>query len=210
MPIFLTPSGVPLSGLVDELRNRLHCLTLNVIDEDLAVLDSYVNYQAENKQWLSFPVPRVRKIDVNASETLLIPTTDYTIDSDEGKLTLVVAATADDTIRVDYTYDVFTDDDLENFLIQSAREIINLLHRKVDTAAVHDNYKEVIMKRAYTNAFKCLLQPTFNFFSVSIDGRAIDKTNLGTAIKLIIDTNEEILDQEINSLRLFNQTNRFE
>lgn len=210
MPIFLTPSGSPLNVLVEDLRKRLHCLHLNVVDEDFAVLDAYLNYQAESKQWLDFPTPRIRKIDSTGLETLLEPTTDYTLDLDEGTVTLVVAADPTDVIRGDYSFNVFTDDELLDFLTQSAREVNVLVHRKIDTATIHEDYKEAILKRAFTNAFKCLIEPTFNFYSVTVGGRQIDKTMLVDTIKKIMDENEGLLDKEIAALRNYNQTNRFQ
>jgi hypothetical protein len=80
----------------------------------------------------------------------------------------------------------------------------------VNTDDVNASYKEAILKKAYTNAFKCLIEPTFNYFSVQVGGRTIDKTALVDSIKTIIETNEELLKQEINSLRNFNQTNRLQ
>lgn len=210
MPIFLTPSNEPLTDLMDDLRDRLHCLVLNMIDEDLSVETAYTVYQAGNKRWLSFPKPRIRKIDVDGFEELLLEGTDYTINYVEGKVTLVIAATADEAIRADYDFDVFTDTDLEGLLVQSAREIQVALHRSVDEAAIPDEYKEAILKRAYTNAFKCLIQPTFNFYSVTVMGRSVDKTMLADTMLKIIDMNEKLLEKDINSLRNFNQTNRFE
>lgn len=210
MPIILSPSNAPLTTLVPDLRKRLHCLTLNVIDEPLAVLDTFITYQGENKQWIDFPNPVIRKIDETGAETLLIPTTDYTLDLDNGKVTLVVSANPTDFLVADYTFDVFTDDELSNFLEQSAREVRVLIHRKLDVASIPDDYKEAILKRAFTNAFKCLLEPTFNFFNVTVLGRTIDKAMLVDSITKIMEENEKLLTIEINSLRNFNQTNRFE
>lgn len=209
MTIFLTPSGAPLSALRPELRGRLKCLVLNVIDEDLATATPYTVYQAENKQWETFPKPRVRKVDVDGFETPLVEVTDYTIDYANGVITLVVPVTADDSIRADYTFDVFTDSDLDNFLSEAAREIVVLIHRPINFTSVPDDYKEAIMKRAFTNAFKCLMEPTFNFYNVTVMGRTVDKAMLVDSIQKIIDTNEKMLEKEINSLRNFNQTNRF-
>ena len=210
MTIYLNPSNIPLSSLAPDLRKRLGCLIGNVIDEDLSVTNAYTIYQSENKSWLDFPVPRVRQIDVDGIETLLVPITDYTMDLINGKVTLVLAVTADDTIRADYDFNVFTDDDLTDLLEQSALEIKVLIHRNLDQASIPDDYKEAILKRAYTNAFKCLIEPTYNFFNVSVGGRTIDKANLVDAMQKIITMNEEILSKEINALRNFNQTNRFE
>lgn len=210
MTIFLTPSNEPLTDLMDDLRDRLHCLTLNMMDEDLSVETAYTVYQAENKRWLTFPKPRVRKIDVDGFETLLLEGTDYTINYTEGKVTLTSASNADESIRADYTFDVFTDTELEGFLVQGSREVQVLLHRPVDESAIPDEYKEAILKRAFTNAFKCLIQPTFNFYNVTVMGRTVDKTMLVDSINKIIETNEGLLEKEINSLRNFNQTNRFE
>lgn len=210
MPIILSPSNAPLTTLVPDLKTRLGCLIGNVIDEDLSVTNPYTIYQAENRTWLDFPIPRVRKIDVDGIETLLVPTTDYTMDLTNGKITLVVAVTADDTIRADYDFNIFTDEDLADLLEQSAREIMTLVHRNIDVSSIPDAYKEAILKRAYTNAFKCLIEPTYNFFRVSVGGREIDKTSLVESMEKIISMNEEILEKEINSLRNFNQTNRFQ
>ena len=209
-PIFLTPSGMPLSGLVGDLRKRLDCLLINVIDEDLVVTTPYTVYQSASKGWVDFPIARVRKIDVNGFEVPLVPLIDYTLDLAEGEVTLLAEANGDETVRVDYTFELFTDAELLEFLTQSAREVVNLLHRPLDSANINDAYKEIILKRAYTNAFKCLIEPTFNFFSVSVGGRTIDKTNIVDSITKIMTANEELLVQELNSLRNFNQTDRFE
>jgi hypothetical protein len=208
--IYLSPSNAPLASLTPELRKRLHCLRLNVIDEDLTVVTAYTVYQAEHKQWDTFPKPRIRKIDVDGFESNLVETTDFAISYINGTVTLVHAVTADDSIRVDYTFDVFTDDQLTEFLTQSAREINVALHRKLAISSIAEDYKEAILKRAYTNAFKCLIESTFNYFNVSVMGRTIDKAMLVDTIKKIIETNEELLEKEINSLRTHNQTNRFE
>lgn len=199
-----------LSAMVPELRARLDCLNLNVIDEDLAVTNSFTIYQAENRQWRSFPVPRVRKIDSTGLEMLLVPVTNYSIDAANGKVTLVVAALSTDVIRADYSFDVFTDAQLSDLLVQSAREVNNLVHRFIDTTDVDPAYKEAILKRAFSNGFKCLMEPMFNFYSASVGGRTVDKTMLVDSVKKIIDENESFLVQDINSLRNYNQTNRFE
>jgi hypothetical protein len=214
MPIYLTPSGSPLVSLVPELRHRLHCLRLNMIDEDLTVVTPYTVYQAEHRQWESFPKPRVRRIDVEGFESSLVEGTDFSIDYVNGRITLTLPllhlATADDSIRVDYTFDVFSDAQLEGFLIESAREIKVAIHRGIELTAIPDDYKEAILKRAYTNAFKCLIEQTFTFFNVTVMGRTVDKAMLVDTIKKIIETNEEILQKEINNLINFNQTQRFE
>jgi hypothetical protein len=213
MTIYLTPSNSPISSLTPELRKRLHCLKLNVMDEDLTVTATvvpYTVYQAENKQWETFPKPRVRQVDENGFESNLVETTNFTVDYVNGTVTLVLAVTANDSIRVDYTFDVFTDADLTEFVTQSAREIKVLLHRGLDTSNIPDDYKEAILKRAFTNAFKCLMEPTFNFFNASVGGRTVDKGMLVDSIQKIIANNEELLTKEINSLRNYNQTNRFD
>lgn len=207
-PIYLTPSGLPISGMVSDLRNRLKCLSINVIDEDLAVTTPHTVYQSSSKEWMSFPVPRIRKIDINGFEIPMVVTVDYSLNLTEGRVTLTSAAGADETVRADYTYELFDDSELLELLEQSAREVKNLLHRNLETDDVNESYREAILKRAYTNAFRCLIEPTFNYFSVNVGGRAIDKTNLTAAITAIIKTNEEMFIQEINSLRNFNQTNR--
>jgi len=53
------------------------------------------------------------------------------------------------------------------------------------------------------------MEPTFNFYNVTVMGRTVDKAMLVDSIQKIIDTNEKMLEKEINSLRNFNQTNRF-
>jgi hypothetical protein len=183
------------------------------MDEDLTVTTTvvpYTVYQAEYKQWEAFPKPRVRQVDEDGFESNLIETTDFTIDYVNGTVTLVLAVTANDSIRVDYTFDVFTDADLTEFILQSAREIKVLIHRNLDTANIPDDYKEAILKRAFTNAFKCLMERTFNFFNASVGGRTVDKSMLVDSIQKIITVNEELLEKEINSLRNYNQTNRFD
>ena len=80
MSIYLSPSNQPLSVLTPELRKRLQCLRLNVIDEDLTAITPYTVYQAEHRQWETFPKPRVRRIDVEGFESTLVEGTDFTID----------------------------------------------------------------------------------------------------------------------------------
>lgn len=203
-------AGTPVTGLASDLRKRLSGLVLNAIDEDLSVVNAYTVYQSENKSWQIFPKPRVRIVDSDGFEELLVEGTDYSIDYANGTITLVVAITADDSLRADYSFDVFSDDQLDEILTQSAREIKIAIHRTFDVTNIPEDYKEAIMKRGFTNAFKRLMEPTFNFFSVSVMGRDINKTTLVDAIQKIIQENEEILEKEINSLRNFNQTNRFE
>ena len=214
MPIYLTPSNQPLSVLTPELRKRLQCLKLNTIDEDLTVVTPFTVYQAEHRQWETFPKPRLRRIDVNGFESALVEGTDFTINYANGTVTLTLPvldpATADDSIRADYTFDVFSDDQLTDFLTQAAREIKVAIQRNLNTASINEDYKEAILKRAYTNAFKCLIEQTFNFFNVTVMGRTVDKAMLVDTIEKIINTNEELLTKEINSLRNFNQTNRIQ
>lgn len=214
MSIYLSPSNQPLSVLTPELRKRLQCLRLNVIDEDLTAITPYTVYQAEHRQWETFPKPRVRRIDVEGFESTLVEGTDFTVDYANGRITLTLPtlhlATADDLIRVDYTFDVFSDEQLTEFLTQSAREIKVAIHRNLNTANIAEDYKEAILKKAFTNAFKCLIEQTFHFFNVTVMGRTVDKAMLVDTIQKIITTNEELLEKEINSLRNFNQTNRME
>jgi hypothetical protein len=214
MTIYLTPSNQPLSVLLSDLRKRLQCLRLNMIDEDLTAVTPYTVYQAEHRQWETFPKPRVRRIDVEGFESTLVEGTDFTIDYANGRITLTLPllhlATADDSIRVDYTFDVFSDAQLIDFLTQSAREIKVAIQRNLDTSNIAEDYKEAILKKAFTNAFKCLIEQTFHFFNVTVMGRTVDKAMLVDTIQKIITTNEELLEKEINSLRNFNQTNRME
>ena len=88
------------------------------------------------------------------------------------------------------------------------REISVLVYRPINQDSIHYDYAVAICKRLYTNVLKALLIEARDYFSVSVGGRSINKTNVVGQLNSIIEQNETQLQAEINVLRTFNKTNR--
>jgi len=208
--VYLTPiAGLPMN--VTQLA--LHCKTqllsmlyVRIVSEDLRPSADNKTFVAKHSDWLENPKPRVIAINSLGVETLKFATTDYTVSFTGGTITFPTATT--DLIRADYYYFPFTDQQLSNFAWQALREISVLIYRPINPDRIHYDYAVAICKRLYTNVLKALLIEARDYFSVSVAGRSINKTNVVTQLNAIINQNEVQLQAEINMLRTFNKTNR--
>jgi len=198
-----------LASLLTGVKRRLSNIQVSIRDEDLSnttALPATV-FQSRHKNWRSFPVPQVRKIDSLGVETTLF-SADYVIDATNGKVTLTVATS--DVVRVTYDFDPFTDAELTEELEPARKEIATGVYRTIDPTDVADPYVEAITKRVYTNVLKRLVIEAKDYFSVSIAGRSMDKNTIVDHFTKIIETNEEQLASQMNSLRYYNTSSRLE
>ena len=207
---FLSPSNV--SALTSECRALISNLTVEIIDEDLMQKTSGNDtiFMGRYNNWKTDPqgTPKIRKI-ANGIETVLFSTADYTVDFASGEVTLIAGA-GTDTIRADYFYSPLNDTLLEELLAIAIKEIEQLVHRKIDDNSINRAYVAVICKRFYTNILKNLLIESRNFFSVAVGDRQIGKEQIPTTLLAIKESNEAEVIMEINQLRNWNLTNRFE
>ena len=201
----VTTSSALLPECSAGLVSSLH---VEIIDEDLDVQeDGGTIYLARNKNLLQEPKVRVRTISPTTGvETLLFETADYTVNHVAGEVTL--AASTPDIVRVDYFYKPLDDAALSNLLAQCLNEIAVLIHRKIDENSIPADYKPAICKRFYTNVLKNLMMETRDYFAIGIAGRSISKDQVPAHFELTIKTNEAQLQNDINQLRNWNQTNR--
>jgi hypothetical protein len=208
--IYLTPaSGVPMN--ITQLAmwcksQLLSMLFVRIIGEDLRPNTDGKVFTAKYANWQDNPKPRVTAINALGIETLKFETTDYVISSTGGTITF--PSTTTDTIRADYNYFPFTEQQLSRFGLQALREISVLTYRPIDVNCIHFDYAAAICKRIYTLVLKALLIEARDYFSVSVGGRSINKTNVVAQLNAIIEQNEKQLQDEINVLRTFNKTNR--
>jgi len=208
--IYLTPvSGVPMN--VTQLA--MHCKTqllsmlfVRIVGEDLRPNVDGKVFTAKHSDWNMTPNPKVVAVDALGIETLKFDTVDYTVSFTGGTVTFPASTTS--TIRADYNYFPFTDQQLSRFSMQALREISVLIYRPIDVNAIHFDYAAAMCKRIYTLVLKALMVEARDYFSVSVGGRSINKTNIVGQLNTIIDQNETQLQAEINVLRTFNKTNR--
>lgn len=211
--IYLTP----ISGLPQNITQlALHCKTqllsmlyVRIVEEDLRPSADNKTFTAKHSNWLDNPKPRVIAINSLGVETLKFEGTgaaDYAISDTGGTITFVTATT--DLIRADYVYFPFTEQQLARFGIQSLRELSVLIYRPINANCIHYDYAVAICKRIYTNVLKALLLEARDYFSVSVGGRSINKTNVVGQLNAIIEQNEVQFQAEVNVLRTFNKTNR--
>ena len=208
--IFLTPSSVlpaDANALAEHCKeNLLTYLYVRIIEETLRPNSANLTFISKHNDWLFDPSPRVTTIDSNGIETLKFETAHYTVNYPDGTITFTGAIT--DIVRVDYNYFPFTDDQIGQLLLQSLGEISVLIYRPIDENSIHKDYRPVICRRLYTNLLKALLLEARDYFSVSVGGRNIDKTNVIGQINEIIKQNETQVLQDVNVLRNFNKTKR--
>lgn len=207
--IFVTPSSV-LPGDINDLatfckNNLLSYLYVRIVDEDLRPNSANLVFQSKHRNWLSFPEPKIITI-TNGVSTLKFAPTHYSVNLAEGKATFVSATT--DPVRADYYYFPFSDEQIGSLTLESMQEISALIYRPIDENKIPQDYRPTICKRLYTNLLKALLLEARDFFSVSVGGRNIDKSNIVDQINSIIDQNEKQVMSEINTLRNFNKTKR--
>jgi len=195
------------SGLVTVLKDRLSKLVFDVVDEDLSAYDTnYKRYNSVNVNWVSSPPERIRLIDTNGVETLLLSSI-YTINQTGGYITFTDAKNDNDVIRADYSFFPFTDAQLLSIVQAARKQLQVLLFRTIDASSIADNYQEAILKKCYTIALREMQFPTIKYFAISIGGRSISKENQVTMTNTLIDNNEKELLMEINTLRYFDKTN---
>lgn len=209
--IYLSPSLVSL--LTPECKTLLSSLYVEIIDEtvDRKSAASQLIYKARYQNWLSEPRQRIRKIDLTTGiETLLFEGTDYTLAREAGEMTLASPLSANVILRADYFFTPLNDAVLESLLQTCAGEISNLIGRPIDPLNINDAYHPAICKRLYTNVLKNLMVATREYFAVSVAGRSISKDQVPTHFDAIIKQNETQLTDELNWLRNFNLTKRFE
>ena len=206
---FLTPATV--SALSAECKALLSNLTVEIIDEDLLQKETGSDdvFFARFDGWQAVPAPKIRTIDTNGVETVLFATSDYTIDLAGGEVTLASGA-GTDKVRADYFYAPLNDTLLERLLALAIKEVEVLIHRPIDDNNILRDYKAPVCKRFYTNVLKNLLIESRNFFAVAISDRTISKEQIPAQLQAMRESNEAELMLEINQLRNWNKTKRFE
>jgi hypothetical protein len=208
--IYLTPiSALPTS--VAQLsfhckQQLLSLLYVRIVEEDLIPRSDNKTFVSKHNNWMEYPKPRVIKINTLGVETLLQETTDYTTSYTSGIVTLGTATT--DIVRIDYYYFPFTDAQLGNFTMAALHEISLLIYRPIDPNNIVYDYAVTICKRLYTIVLKALLLEARDYFSVSVGGRTVSKTNIVSQIESIVTLNEQMIKDEVDVLRVFNKTNR--
>ena len=208
--IFLSPSS-PTPGDITTLTqvckaNALQNLSVCIIGEELRPNEANTVFVSQHLNWLASPDPRITTIDNNAIEILRHETTDYTLDLTGGSVTFLSATT--DIVRADFVYFPFTDEQLTEMVKQALKEIEVLIYRKINPEQIHEDYIPAICKRLYTNTLKSLLLEAKDYFSVSVGGRTINKTNIVGQFNEVINQNEQQLQAEIAVLRDYNKTDR--
>ena len=208
--VYLTPiAGIPMN--ITQLS--LHCksqllsmLYVRIAGEDLRPNADYKTFVGKHGDWRDNPPPRVSAINSLGVEALKFEGTDYIVSHTGG--TVVFPSATTDTIRADYMYFPFTEQQLSRFGLQALREISVLIYRPINADCIHFDYAAALCKRIYTLVLKALMVEARDYFSVSVGGRSINKTNIVGQLNTIIDQNEVQLQAEINVLRTFNKTNR--
>jgi hypothetical protein len=208
--IFLTPisnANISISNLAYACKNTmLPYLYSRIADEELRPNADNKTYTSKHLNWLLIPDPKIVTINSLGIETLRYKTTDYTLDAPNGTITFGSAVT--DTVRASYNCLPLSDTQLIDITRKSFNEISSLIFRTIDANNIHPDYQVAICKRMYTNVLRVLLLEARDYFSVSVGGRAISKTNIVPQILEIINEHEKQLQEEINVLRSFNKTNR--
>lgn len=191
----------------DVLLTKLLC---SIVDEELCPFDSSNGvFDAKNGTWQAAPKPKVKKLNnVTGVSELLFETDDYTIDFTGGRVVLLTPLTTDESLLVTYTFFPFTDPQLFQIARNSASEISVLIYRPVDQNNIPEDYRPAICKRFYTNVLRALILESKDFFSVSVGGRTINKTNIVSQTNQIIQDNEAQLLSDLQMLRHYNKTNR--
>jgi hypothetical protein len=191
----------------------LHCKTqllsmlfIRIVGEDLRPNATGTIFTAKHGDWNANPSPRITAINDLGVETLQFEGTDYTVSLTGGTVTFPVATT--DIIQADYNCFPFTAEQLSRFAWMALREISVLIYRPISSEQIPHDYAVAICKRLYTNVLKALMIEARDYFSVSVAGRSINKTNIVGQLNAIIEQNEVQLQAEINVLRTFNKTNR--
>lgn len=166
-------------------------------------------YDVGVENLLTFPPPVVHKIDpVTGVETLLYVDVDYTINHSAGEITLLVATS--DIIQIDYSYIPFTDAQYNTIFELAIQEVAVLIHRTIDEDNIPVEYEAAICLQFAINVLKALIIETRNFFSVSVAGKTVNKTDIPKTILTIIELYQENLMLLIKQLRDWNNTARLD
>lgn len=208
--IFLTPlSAVPQSvvQLAEECKTSLlSMLQIRIMEEELRPSADNKTFTSKHPTWLAIPAPKITTISDLGIETLKFISTDYTQSLTNGSITFGTATT--NIVRADYFYFPFTDAQLADLTLHSLQEISILIYRPINENLIEQDYLTPICQRLYTNVLKALLVEARDYFTVSVGGRSVNKSNIVTQITGIIEENEKQLQEAISTLRIFNKTNR--
>jgi len=210
--VFLTP----ITGVNVNVNNlAMYCkstiftyLYVRIADEELRPNQARTVYSSKYHNWLLVPDPMIVVINSLGIQTLKYKTTDYIINDVDGTITFWTPLASTDIVRASYYYLPISDTQMINLTRKSLVEISVLIFRKIDENSIPPDYQVAICKRLYTNVLKVLILEARDYFSVSVGGRMISKTNIVTQFTTIIEENEKQLQEEINILRTFNKTNR--
>lgn len=201
-------------NLTPDVQALLHGLSVEIIEEDLVFVElgsgSSEIFAAKYRNWIAYPVPRIRTIAVDGTTTLLIQGTDYTVDADNGRITIIAGTEDGVVVRADYYYAPITNELLEQYLSLSVAEIAAAIYRPIDVSAIHPAYLPTVGKRLYTYVLVGLIMEARNFFSLSVAGRSIQKNDVVTNLEKAVEVNEELVQKGINALRLWSPANRYE
>lgn len=207
--VFLTPvQALPADviNLAAKCKTALlSYLFVRIVEEDLRPSADNKTFTAKHPNWLDLPLPKITTINSLGVETLRMPA-EYTTSLPGGSIAFPSAIT--DLVRADYNYFPFSDSQLQDMTLFTLQEISVQIYRPINENNIPADYRMVICKRLYTNLLKTLMGEARDYFSVSVGGRTISKTNVINQITTIIDENEKQVLEDINMLRNFNKTNR--
>lgn len=202
-----TPSPASVTELAQACKaNLMTHLKCRIVDEVLRPDEDNETFRSKYSNWLDSPAPKISVVDSLGVKTLQFETTNYTLDTGGGSVTFGSAVT--DTVVADFEFFPFNDSQLAEITEHSLIEIANLCWRDINPDSIDQVYTAAICKRLYTNVLKSLVLEARDYFSVSVSGRTIDKTNVETQINNIITQNEEQLMPEIEVLRYYNRSKR--
>jgi hypothetical protein len=208
--IFLTPAeGIPndVEDLAQTCKiNFMFYLQVHIAEEDLLPNAIGKVFTAKYHDWQQSPAPKITTINDLGVETLQYVTTDYTISYADGQVTLVTATT--DTVRADYAFFPFTDDQLLQLTHSVIHELSALIYRPINESDIPMDYRPLICRKLYTKLLRSLLLESKDFFSVSVGGRTISKANITSQMLQIIVSNETEVLAYLDILRNYNKTNR--
>lgn len=204
-PVTSFPADITQLSL-DCKAQLLALLYVRIVGEDLRPDSTNKIFTSKHPDWIQTRKPRVSTVNALGVETLKFENIDYTISYAGGTVTFPNAVT--DTVRVDYYYFPFTDQQIVTFGLFALQELSLLIYRPINPSLIHADYAVTIVKRLYTLVVKALLLEARDYFSVSVGGRSINKTNVVAQLNAIINQNEEQVLAEVNVLRTFNKTNR--
>lgn len=191
-------------------QSFLSHLCASVIDLDLSPSEAGGTvYITGFTNLLQDPAVRVRTVDPSTGvETLLFIGTDYTVNHVAGEITLVVATT--DIVRVDFSYKPLSDTELDVLFDLSISEVGVLIRRPIDVDNIPVEYETAICLQFTMNVLKTLMIETRDFFSISVAGKSVSKTDIPKTFDLLIKTYHEQFMLLVRQLRQWNTSARLE